>query len=90
MDTVLVFDNHFVSINSVIIFFSKCTLSCVLVFLFVTIVVLYMLYVNKNKIRKKSLNLIGQTVFELESGDGNVDEQMDKQTNRITPISKGT
>ena len=29
MDTVLVFDNHFVSINSVIIFFSKCTLSCV-------------------------------------------------------------
>ena len=53
MDTVLVFDNHFVSINSVIIFFSTCTLSCVLVFLFVTIVVLYMLYVNKNKIRKK-------------------------------------
>ena len=53
MNTVLVFDNHFVSINSVIIFFSKCTLSCVLVFLFVTIVVLYVLYVNKNKIRKK-------------------------------------
>ena len=53
MDTVLVFDNHSVSINSVIIFFSKCTLYCVLVFLFVTIVVLYVLYVNKNKIRKK-------------------------------------
>ena len=44
-----------------------------------------------------SLNLIGQTVFELESGNKNVDEQMDGQTNGqktnkrthgITPLSK--
>ena len=28
-----------------------------------------------------SLNLIGQTVFELESGNENVDGQMDGQTN---------
>ena len=33
-----------------------------------------------------SLNSIGQSVFELESGNGNVDGQMDG----ITPISKGT
>ena len=46
-----------------------------------------------------SLNLIGQTVFELESGNKNVDGQtdgqtngqkMDKQTDGITPIFKGT
>ena len=42
-----------------------------------------------------SLNSIGQTVFELESGNENVDGQMDGQqdknrTNGITPISKGT
>ena len=42
-----------------------------------------------------SLNSIGQTVFELESGNENVDGQMDgqtdkKRTNGITPISKGT
>ena len=45
-----------------------------------------------------SLNLIGQTVFELETGNVNLDGQMDgqtkgqktdKQTDRITPISKG-
>ena len=44
------------------------------------------------------LNSIGQTVFELESGNENVDGQMDGQTNEkmdkhtdgITPISKGT
>ena len=29
-----------------------------------------------------SLNSIGQTVYELESGNGNVDGQMDGQTNR--------
>ena len=29
-----------------------------------------------------SLNLIGQTVFELESGNENVDRRMDGQTNR--------
>ena len=42
-----------------------------------------------------SLNLIGQTVFELESGNENVDEQMDghtngqktdKRTDGITPV----
>ena len=46
-----------------------------------------------------SLNSIGQIVFELESGNENVDGQMDEQTNGqktdkrtdgITPISKGT
>ena len=46
-----------------------------------------------------SLNSIGQTVFELESGNKNVDRQMDGQTNKqktdkqtdgITPISKAT
>ena len=46
-----------------------------------------------------SLNLIGQTIFELESGNKNVDRQMDGQTNGqktdkrtdgITPILKGT
>ena len=46
-----------------------------------------------------SLNSIGQTVFKLESGNKNVDGQMDGQTNRqntdkrtdgITPISKGS
>ena len=46
-----------------------------------------------------SLNLIGQTVFKIESWNENVDGQMDGQTNgqkmdewtdRITPISKGT
>ena len=46
-----------------------------------------------------SLDSIGQTVFELESGNKNVDGQMDGQTNGqrtdkrtdgITPISKGT
>ena len=36
------------------------------------------------------LNSIGQSVFELESRNGNVDEQTDKHTDRITPISKGT
>ena len=43
----------------------------------------------------KFVNSIGQSVFELESRNGNVDGQtngqkMDKQTDRITPISKGT
>ena len=46
-----------------------------------------------------AMNSIGQTVFELESGNENVDGQMDGQTNGqkmdkrthgITPISKGT
>ena len=42
-----------------------------------------------------SLNLLEQSVFELESGKGNVDGQRngqktDKRTHRITPISKGT
>ena len=50
-----------------------------------------------------SLNLTGQTVFELESGNKNVDGQTnlqkngqkmdkgtDKRTDSITPISKGT
>ena len=46
-----------------------------------------------------SFNLIGQNVFELESGNENVDGQIDgqtngqktdKQTDGITPISKGT
>ena len=45
-----------------------------------------------------SLNSTGQTVFELESGNENVDGQMDgqtvkktdKQTDGITPISNGT
>ena len=46
-----------------------------------------------------SLNSIGQAIFELESGNENVDGQMDGQTNGqktdkrtdgITPISKGT
>ena len=37
-----------------------------------------------------SLNSIGQSVFELESGNENVDGQTDKQTDGITPISKGT
>ena len=46
-----------------------------------------------------SLNLIGQTVFELEPRNENVDGQMDGQTNGqkkgkrtdgITSISKGT
>ena len=46
-----------------------------------------------------SLNSIGQTVFELESRNENVDGQIDGQTNGqktdkrtdgITPISKGT
>ena len=42
-----------------------------------------------------SLNSIGQTVFKLESGNENVDRQtngqkMDKWTDGITPISKGT
>ena len=45
-----------------------------------------------------SLNLIGQTIFELEPGNENVDGQTekrtnngqkDKRTNGITPISKG-
>ena len=41
-----------------------------------------------------SLNSIGQTFFELESGNGNFDGQtngqnMDKRTDGITPISKG-
>ena len=45
------------------------------------------------------MNLIGQTVFELESGNENVDKQTDgqtngqetdKQTDGISPISKGT
>ena len=45
------------------------------------------------------MNLIGQTVFELQSGNENVDKQTDGQTNGqetdkrtdgITPISKGT
>ena len=45
------------------------------------------------------MNSIGQTVFELESRNENVDKQMDghtngqetdKQTDRISPISKGT
>ena len=39
---------------------------------------------------RTSLNSIGQSVFELESGNGNVDGQMDKQMDRITPILKGT
>ena len=46
-----------------------------------------------------SMNSIGQTVFELESGNKNMDKQMngqtngpktDKRTDRISPISKGT
>ena len=46
-----------------------------------------------------SLNLIGQTALKLESGNENVDKQMDGQTNGrktdkrthgISPISKGT
>ena len=46
-----------------------------------------------------SLNSIGQTIFELESGNENVDKQMDGQTNGqkmdtqtdgISPISNGT
>ena len=46
-----------------------------------------------------SINSIGQTVFELESGNKNMDKQMDgqtngpktdKQTDGISPISKGT
>ena len=46
-----------------------------------------------------SMNSIGQTVFELESGNENVDKQTDGQTNGqetdkrtdgISPISKGT
>ena len=45
------------------------------------------------------MNSIGQTVFELESGNENVDKQTDGQRNRqetdkrtdgISPISKGT
>ena len=45
------------------------------------------------------MNSIGQTVFELESGNENVDKQTDgqrnrqetdKQTDGISPISKGT
>ena len=41
------------------------------------------------------MNTTGQTVFELESGNENVenrqmDRQTDKQTDRISPISKGT
>ena len=46
-----------------------------------------------------SMNSIGQTIVELESGNENVDGQTDGPTNRqktdkqqggITPISKGT
>ena len=46
-----------------------------------------------------SMNSIGQTVFELESGNENVDKQTDGQTNGqetdkridgISPISKGS
>ena len=46
-----------------------------------------------------SMSSFGQTVFELESGNENVDKQthgqingqkMDKQTDGISPISKGT
>ena len=42
-----------------------------------------------------SLNSIGQSVFDLEPANENVDGQMDrqktdKQTDEITPISKGT
>ena len=42
-----------------------------------------------------SLNLTGQEVLELESGnemwmDRRTDRQTDKQTDGITPISKGT
>ena len=42
-----------------------------------------------------SLNLTGHSVFDLESGNRNVDEQInrrktDKRTDRIIPISKGT
>ena len=33
---------------------------------------------------------IAQTVFELESGNGNFDGQTDEQTDGITPFSKGT
>ena len=45
------------------------------------------------------MNSIGQTVFELQSGNENVDKQTDGQTKRqetdkrtdgISPISKGT
>ena len=42
------------------------------------------------------MNSIGHTVFELESGNENVDKQTDGQTNGqertngISPISKGT
>ena len=41
------------------------------------------------------LNLIGHSVFELDSGKRNVDRQTnghktDKRMDRITPISKGT
>ena len=37
-----------------------------------------------------SLNSIGQTVFELESGNENVDRQMDRQTDRQTNKRKFT
>ena len=33
-----------------------------------------------------SMNLIGQTVFELESGNENVDRQTDGQTNKQTKL----
>ena len=37
-----------------------------------------------------SLNSIGQTVFELESGNENVDGQIDGQTNRQNRTNKET
>ena len=40
------------------------------------------------------MNSIGQSVFELESGNENVDRRMDRQTDKrkdgISPILKGT
>ena len=35
-----------------------------------------------------SLNSIGQTIFKLESGNGNFEGQTDKQTDRITQFRK--
>ena len=50
---------------------------------------------NKVSDSLSSLNLIGQSIFELESGNGNVDGQTngqktDKRTDGITPFSKAT
>ena len=52
-------------------------------------------YLGCRSISLSSLNLIGQSVLELQSGNRNVDGQTngqktDKQIYGITPISKGT